>query len=241
MLARDSELHVLLGAGHRRRSGADEHHFHVREPLAGELQCIDQRRAGDDRGAVLIVVEDRNLHLAAQPPLDDEALGALHVLEVHAAEGGLERLHHLAEGVDVPRVHLDVEHVDVRELLEEDGFALHHRLRRVRSDVSETEHGRSVGDHRHQVSAGGVLVGEIRILGDLQAGFSNARAVGKRQVPRGCHRLGRDDLDLSLPATGVVVERVLPRGASFGLERAGHGGVCLPRIVLVIGARGGDG
>ena len=159
---------------------------------------------------MLIVVEHRDLHLAAQPALDDEALGTLHVLEVDAAERRLQRLDHLAERLDVLRVHLDVEHVDVGELLEQDALALHHRLGGVGADVAESEHGGAVGDHGDEVSPDRVLVREVGVLRDLQAGFRDSGAVGERQIARGGNRLGRDDLDLSLAAAGMVVERVLP-------------------------------
>ena len=57
---------------------------------AGELQRVDQAGGGDDGGAVLVVVEDRDVHQLAQPLLDDEAVGRLDVLEVDAAEGRAE-------------------------------------------------------------------------------------------------------------------------------------------------------
>ena len=99
-----------------------------------------------------------------QALLDLEALRAPDVLEVDAAEGGLERLddpHHVVRfgGVD-----LDVEHVDVGEPLEQQRLALHHRLAGERADVAQAEHGRAVGDDRHQVPAGGVAERLQRVL-----------------------------------------------------------------------------
>ena len=41
---------------------------------------------GDDRGAVLVVVEHRDVHQFAQPLLDDEAVRSLDVLQIDAAE-----------------------------------------------------------------------------------------------------------------------------------------------------------
>ena len=38
--------------------------------------------------------------------------------------------------------------------LEQDRLAFHHRLRRQRTDIAETEHRGAVGDHRHQIGAG---------------------------------------------------------------------------------------
>ena len=111
-------------------------------------------RADDDGRAVLVVVEDRDRHAALQPLLDLEALRRLDVLEVDAAEGRLERRHHLDEPVDVLLGHLDVEHVDAGELLEQDGLALHHGLRGERADVAEARAPRCRSRSRRRGSGG---------------------------------------------------------------------------------------
>jgi hypothetical protein len=54
-------------------------------------QRVEHRGADDDRGAVLVVVEDRDLHALAQLALDDEALRRLDVFQIDAAEGRLQR------------------------------------------------------------------------------------------------------------------------------------------------------
>ncbi len=53
------------------------------------------------------------------------------------------------------------------------------------ADVAEPEHRGAVGDHRHEVALVGVLVGQLGILGDLEAGFGHAGRVGQRQVALG--------------------------------------------------------
>ena len=40
----------------------------------GEIERVDQAGGRDDRGAVLVVVEHRDVEQLAQPLLDDEAL-----------------------------------------------------------------------------------------------------------------------------------------------------------------------
>ena len=70
--------------------------------LPATSSAVEHRGADDDRGAVLVVVEDRNAFMRAlQPLLDLEALGRLDVLEVDAAEGRLERRDDLDELVDL--------------------------------------------------------------------------------------------------------------------------------------------
>jgi hypothetical protein len=163
--------------------------------------------AGDDGRPVLIVVEAEDLHLL-WALLDDEALGRLDVLEVDAAESGLERLHHNADLVDLLGVDVDVEDVDVREALEQDALALHHRLAGVGPDVAQAQHRRAVRDDGHQISTSRVRVREVRVLGDLEAGLGDAGGVGEREITRGGAGLRGDDLDLPLAAAGDT-QRVL--------------------------------
>ena len=67
--------------------------FVVVDVAPGEMQRVDQAGRGDDRRAVLVVMEDRDVHQLAQALLDDEALRRLDVLEVDAAEGRAEIAH----------------------------------------------------------------------------------------------------------------------------------------------------
>ena len=138
--------------------------------LAHQLQRIHQRGAGDDRGAVLVVVEDRDLHRLLQRFFDVEALRRLDVFQVDAAEGGLQKLAGLDDFVGIVGVQFDVEHVDVGKALEQHTLAFHDRLAGQRADVAQSEHRGAVGHHRDQVALGGVLVGVLRVLLDLEAG-----------------------------------------------------------------------
>ena len=80
--------------------------------------------AYDDRGTVLVVVEDRDLHSLAQCALDIEALRRLDVLEVDAAEGRLQARDDLHELVWIALVDLDIEHVNIGKFLEQAALRL---------------------------------------------------------------------------------------------------------------------
>ena len=77
---------------------------------------------------------------------------------------------------------LEIEDVEVGELLEEVPLAFHHRLAGERADVAEAEHGGAVGDDGDEVALGRVLVGELGIALDLEAGLGDAGRVGEREV-----------------------------------------------------------
>ena len=80
--------------------------------LADDPQRVQQRRQHDDRGAVLVVVEDRDVERLLQPPLDLEAARRGDVLEVDAAERRRDLLDELDDLVDVGGVDAQREGVD---------------------------------------------------------------------------------------------------------------------------------
>ena len=100
-------------------TGAHAHHFDVLDALLLDLQRVEQAGAHHDGGAVLVVVEDRDVAQLLELLLDDETLGRLDILEIDRTEGGLQRADNLGQPLRIGLVHLDVETVDPREFLEE--------------------------------------------------------------------------------------------------------------------------
>ncbi|MNC89091.1 hypothetical protein D3C83_49890 [compost metagenome] len=124
---------------------------------------------------MLVVVEHRDLHALAQLLLDQEALGRLDVLEVDAAEGGLQRGDDVDQPVRIGLVDLDVEAVDAGEFLEQHRLAFHHRLAGERADVAQAQHRSAIGDHADQVAARGEVARLGRVFKDGLAGSGHAR------------------------------------------------------------------
>ena len=180
----------------------------VLELAPGQMAGVDQAGGGDDRGAVLVVVHDRDVHPLAQRLLDDEAFGRLDILKVDAAEARLHQLDRLDDPVDILGVELDVDRIDVGEALEQHRLAFHHRLGRERAEIAEPEDRGAVRDHRDEIALGGVIVGEVRIGGDGADRHGDAGRVSEAKVALGRHRLGRDDLDLARPRAGMEFERL---------------------------------
>ena len=164
--------------------------------------------------------------------LDGEAFGGLDVFQVDGAEGRFQRRDDIAETVRVGGVHLDVEHVDAGEFLEQDGLALHDRLAGERADIAEAEHGGAVGDHADQVAARGVVARGVGVGLDRLAGGGDAGRIGERQVALGGHALGRLDGEFPRARQAVVVERRLA-------EIVVHGRFPCFRLVGVIGEAAG--
>ena len=200
-----AHAHHHIQAGDGGGAGAGDGDLHFLDLLADQLQPVDQRRSRDDGGAVLVVMEHRDVHALAQLAFDVEALGRLDVLEVDAAQRGLQRGDDLDQLVGVEFGQLDVEHVDAGELLEEAALAFHHRLGGQRADVAEAQHRGAVGDHAHQVAARGELGGHGGVGLDVEARVGDAGGVGQREVALVQQRLRRRDGNLAFRGAAVVL------------------------------------
>ena len=204
VLALRAHRHQKIEArdGGRPCPGSDD--LDVRKRLAVQEQSVGDGGCDDDGGAVLIVMEHRNLHPGLQLLLDLEALRALDVFKVDAAESRLQRRDRLDHALDGVGCYLDIEHVDAGELLEQDRLAFHHRLGCERADIAETEHGRAVRHHRDQIGSPGERRRFRWISDDLFAGRGHARRIGQREIALVGERLG--GLDFELAGTRVAVE-----------------------------------
>ena len=146
------------------------------------MRGIQQSRAGNDRRAVLVIVEDRDVHLLAQALLHDKALGGLDVLQIDRAEGGLHGFDHLDERLGLRHIQLDIDDVHIRINFEEQPLALHHRLGRPGADIPESQHGGAIADDSHEIAASGVLGGGGRIRLDGATRLRHSRRVRQGQV-----------------------------------------------------------
>ena len=86
---------------------------------------VVEGRESYHRGAVLVVVEDRDVQFVYEAFLDLEAAGSGNVLKVDAAEDQRNVFYGRDEFLDVLGVDADGEGVNVAEGFEEDGFSLH--------------------------------------------------------------------------------------------------------------------
>ena len=207
----DAERAVETRTGHARRARAHDHHDRVLNPAARQLAGVEQRRAGNDGRAVLVVVENRDVHFLFQRLLDDEALGGLDVLKVDAAEGGLHGLHRRDEFLGAARLQTEIKNIHVREILEEDALALHDRLGRVGSDVAEAEDGGAVGNDGHEVGAARVFGHQRLILRDGLARLGHARRIGEGEVFLAFAALGQHHFRFPVTGRSMIFEGFFPR------------------------------
>src|SRR5690606_38749464 len=181
--------------------------FCLFQRLAGNFQCVEHASRGHDRGAVLVIMEYRDIALLDQRALDFEALGRLDVLEVDAAEGDGDALDRIDKGLRALCVHFDVEYIDTGEALEQYAFTFHHRLGGQRAEVAQAKNGSTVGNHGHKVAFAGVAVSQFGVAANFAYRLGNAWAIGQGQIASGGSWLGQLDAQLSRTGLRVVFER----------------------------------
>ena len=177
--------HKHLDDGRTGGAGAVQHDVHIFHLLAHHAQGVDEGSGDHDGGAVLVIVEHRDVQLFFQRLLDLKALGALDILQIDAAEGrrnGLAGCDHFFGTVGVDA---DGEGIHPAELLEQHSLAFHDRQAGLRADVAQAQHGSAVGDNGHHVAFEGVLVHVLRVCLDLAAGLGHAGGVSGGQVIAG--------------------------------------------------------
>ena len=203
MVADDDVLHAhaLHEAcdGDARSARAREDHLDVAEVAAGESARIDERSAGHDSSAVLVVVEDGDVAGLLEAALDLEAARRRDVLEVHAAKATGKQLHGAHDLVHVVGANAQGEGVHIGEGLEERALALHDGHARLGANVAQAENSGAIGHHGDEVPATGVLIREARVLLNLQARNGNARRIRHGKLLRRADLGPAHDLDLAVP------------------------------------------
>ena len=169
---------VELAAGDAGSARAHDDDAQIFRLAAADFAGVEQRRAGDDGGSVLVVMEDGDVHFPLELLFDVEAFGSLDVFKVDPAEGRLQRLHHGAEFVGIGLAHFKVKHVHVGKEFEQHALAFHDGLAGHGPDIAKPEDGSAVGDDSDKVGSPRVHGRQGRIAMDLHAGFGHAGGIG---------------------------------------------------------------
>ena len=219
-LRQTEAVHQMQG-GQRRRAGAEADQFRGADVASGQLQGVDQAGGGDDGGAVLVVMEHRDVHLLLQGVLDDEALRGLDVFQIDAAEGGAEAADGGNQLLRAAGVHLDVHGVHVGEALEEHRLAFHDRLCRQRAEIAHAENGGAIGDHGDEIAARGIVEDAVGILRDGLHRRRHAGRVGEREIVARRHGFGGGDGHFARGILGMISQG-LRIGDGLALLRRRH-------------------
>ncbi len=164
------------------------------------------RRAHDNGGAVLIVMEDRDLHAFAQFAFHDKAFRRLMSSRLMPPKVGSSAAI-TSTSLSGSFSLISISNTSIpANFFEQYAFAFHHRLAGEGADIAEAEHGGAIGDHRHQVAARGHVTGFGRIFDDGHAGCRHAGRISQRQIALAGKAFGGHDLDFARAGPAVIIE-----------------------------------
>ena len=163
-----------------------------------KVQRIDQTGGTNNGGAVLIVVEDWDIHLFLEPLFDDETLGCLDVLKVDPPKGRTHEANGTAEFVRIFGIEFEVDRIDVGKAFEKNGLAFHHRFGAKRAQIPQTQDRGTIRDDSDQIALVGVVINRLGRFSDGFAWHRDPWRICEAQIPLRHHGDGR----LNLPFAG---------------------------------------
>ena len=92
------------------------------------MQRVDKASRTNHGCAVLIIVEDRNIHFFLQALFDDETFRRLDIFQIDAAKTGAHQPNRIYESVRVFGVQLNIDGVNICKAFEKDRLTFHHGL-----------------------------------------------------------------------------------------------------------------
>ena len=156
--------------------------LHILQLLAHHLQGVQQSSRNNDRRAVLVIVEHRNIQLFLQATLDLKAFGAADILQIDAAELRGQHFHRADHFLGVLAVQTDGECLHAAEFLKQGALTLHHGQTGGSADVAKAQHSGAVGHHGHHVAFKGIFIHIVGVCGNAAAGLGHAGRIGRGKL-----------------------------------------------------------
>ena len=217
-----TQLHIEAGASDAGGARAHHDHAHILDIATGDFAGVQQCRAGNDGGAMLVIVEDRNIHGGLEGFFNDKAFRGLDVFEVDTAEGRFESFHHADELTGSRGLQAEVINVNVGKDLEQHALAFHDRFAGFRPDIAKAKHGSTVGNNGNEIGTAGVFTDQLFIFSNSVARFGNTGRIGEGKVFLGFAGLYRNNFQFAATGGAMVLK-------SFFASVKCHGDL-LPKI-----------
>ena len=128
---------------------------------------------------MLVVVHHGDVEFFFQARFDFETFRRLDIFQIDSSEGGRDGFHRLDKLLRIFFINFDVEHVDAGKNFKQQAFAFHDRLSGKRANVAEAQDCGAVGNYGHQIAFRRIFICIVRILFNLQAGFSHSGRVSQ--------------------------------------------------------------
>ena len=144
-------------------------------------------------------MENRNIAFFFQFLFDLETSGSCDVFQVNAAEAAGDHIDGIYDFIHIFALNAQRECVHIAKSFEQHAFSFHNRHTCFRSDIAQTQYGRSVRYNQTHIVASCVFIALVHILLNFKTRLCNTRCISQRQILFGCNRHSRYHFDFALP------------------------------------------
>ena len=163
-------------------TGAVHNDFDFIDLLAGDFESSQKSSQGSNGGAMLVIMEYRDIHDFLQFVFNVIAFRRGNIFQIDAGKVLFQQFHGMDEFILVLCVENNGDGINVAESLVECGFAFHNRHGSSSTDVAQAQYAGTVGNNSYHIASPGHFQGQVFILLDFKAWCGNARGVYDSQV-----------------------------------------------------------
>ena len=156
--------------------------FHIFDLFADDFESTEECCQSSDRSAVLVIVEDRDVHDLFQFVFDVIAFRGRDIFEVDAGEVLFEQFDCVDEFLRILGVQSDRDRIDLSESLVQCGFAFHDRHSSSCADIAHAEDTGAIRNDGYDIASPGQFQGQVFIVFDREARSGYTRGVYDREV-----------------------------------------------------------
>ena len=156
--------------------------LHIFDLFADDFESTEECCQSSDRSAVLVIVEDRDVHDLFQFVFDVIAFRGRDIFEVDAGEVLFQQFDGVDEFLRILGVQSDRDRIDLSESLVQCGFAFHDRHSSSCSDIAHAENTGAIGNDGYDIASPGQFQGQVFIVFDREARSGYTRGVYDREV-----------------------------------------------------------
>jgi hypothetical protein len=173
--------HQSFGHAGTGNAGPVNHHAHVLQVLAHQLEGVIEGRQHDDSRGMVFVVEHRDPDGMPDPIFNGEAFGGGDTFQAEAPEGRGQDPDDLDDLIRVLGLQGDGDRVHVGKSLIDNRLGLQLGQHRRGPDIAELIHLAAVRDQGDGIAPAGIAVGRGGILGDFLADRPHPRGIDAAQ------------------------------------------------------------
>ena len=150
---------------------------------------------------MLVIMEYRDITAFLQLAFNFKTARSGNILQIDTAKGtgnqgnGIDKFIYIL-GTDTER-----ECIHITKFLEQGTLAFHNRHACLRSDITQTQYSRTIGNHGYQIMPTGVYIAQVHIILDFQARLCNTGSICNGQCICILYLAAGNDFDFALPVT----------------------------------------